>query len=190
MDVADQDPPHRRLPTLVQLCQRAAVANIDAIYSLGDTLAYPLVKPVLEECSPEQLVRFEQLSPHLRKDTPEIWKDLCFRKYRLTAVERYSFDDDPQEPDSWKSRYFDAEAKRIEEVGSRIRSQRREADERKKEKEVKYTDRVPPPKRPRMGACKRFYLYCLRRSVSFGKLTMVILPREHNHTTEEFIPEN
>jgi elongin-A len=31
---------------------------------------------------------------------------LCFRKYRLTAVERYSVDDDPQEPDSWKSRYF------------------------------------------------------------------------------------
>lgn len=46
-----------------------------------------------------------------------------------------------------------AEAKRLEEVGSRIRSQRREAEERKKEREVKFTDRMPPQKRSR-GGCK------------------------------------
>ncbi|KAF8912045.1 RNA polymerase II transcription factor SIII subunit A-domain-containing protein [Gymnopilus junonius] len=145
---------HRRVPTLVQLCQRAAVAQVDSIHSLGDDLTYCLVKPVLERCTPEQLIRFEQLSPHLRKDTPEIWKDLCFRKYRLMALERYSLEDDPLEPDSWKSRLFalqDAEARRIEEVGSKLRIQRMEADERKKEKEIKFTDRVPMVKRPRAG---------------------------------------
>ncbi|KDR73581.1 hypothetical protein GALMADRAFT_280740 [Galerina marginata CBS 339.88] len=148
----EQDGHHRRVLTLVQLCQRAAAAQVDSIYSLGDDLTYSLVKPILERCTPEQLIHFEQLSPHLRKDTPEIWKDLCFRKYRLMAIERYSFDDGPQEPDSWKSRFFalqDAEAKRIEEVGSKLRTQRMEADERKKEKEVKYTDRIPDAKRPR-----------------------------------------
>lgn len=34
-----------------------------AIYSLGDDLTYSLVKPILERCTPEQLIRFEQLSP-------------------------------------------------------------------------------------------------------------------------------
>lgn len=49
--------------------------------------------------------------------------------------------------------FREAEAKRLEEVGSRIRSQRREAEERKKEREVKFTDRMPPQKRSR-GGCK------------------------------------
>ncbi|PPR00006.1 hypothetical protein CVT26_009287 [Gymnopilus dilepis] len=150
MDVENESL-HRRVPTLVQFCQRGAPSTLQevhsaAIYSLGDDLTYPLVKPILERCTPEQLIRFEQLSPHLRKDTPEIWKDMCFRKYRLMALERYSEEVEPLEPDSWKSRLFalrDAEARRIEEVGSKLRIQRMEADERKKEKEIKFTDRVP-----------------------------------------------
>lgn len=47
-----------------------------------------------------------------------------------------------------------AEARRIEEIGSKIRSQRLEAEERKKEREVKFTDRLPPPKRSRTGGCR------------------------------------
>ena len=46
-----------------------------------------------------------------------------------------------------------AEAKRFEELGSRLRFQRLEAEERKKEKEVKLTDKIPPSKRSRTG-CK------------------------------------
>ncbi|KAF8163538.1 RNA polymerase II transcription factor SIII subunit A-domain-containing protein [Crassisporium funariophilum] len=150
----DQEWPQRRIPSLVQLCQRAAVAHVDSICSLGDDLTYSLVKPILERCTTDQLLRFEQSSPHLQGETPEIWKDLCFRKYRLMAEERYPVEDDPRDGDSWRSRYFvlqDAEAKRIDEVGSRLRSQRKEAVERKKEREVKYTDRVPPAKRAKTG---------------------------------------
>ena len=107
-------------------------------------MPYPLVKPILERCSIEQLSRLEQASPvrlspasqwpgeqltgrsSICKGRPqviagahpsmpvtapdnapaEIWKDLCFRKYRMTAEERYSVDDVPQEPDSWRFRYF------------------------------------------------------------------------------------
>ncbi|KJA27056.1 hypothetical protein HYPSUDRAFT_983931 [Hypholoma sublateritium FD-334 SS-4] len=157
MDIDPEQQP-RRVPTLVQLCQRAAVAlaNADTICSLGDGLPYPLVKPILERCSIEQLSRLEQASPHLQRETAEIWKDLCFRKYRMTAEERHSVDDVPQDPDSWRFRYFaleEAEARRVDELGSRLRSQRMEADERKKEKEVKYTDRgLPDPKRARTGS--------------------------------------
>jgi len=57
-----------------------------------------------------------------------------------------------EEPESWRDQFFalrHEEAKRFEELGSRLRHQRIEAEERKKEKEVKFTDRMPPSKRPR-----------------------------------------
>ncbi|TFK30110.1 hypothetical protein FA15DRAFT_699664 [Coprinopsis marcescibilis] len=145
-----------RVPSLVSMSQRVAGNNSELITSLGVlSLDYRLVKPILQKCSIEQLLRLEAASPILQRNTPEIWKGLCFQKYRLIAEERYPMDDEPQEPDSWRQRYFvlqEAEARRFEEIGSKIRSQRMEADERKKGKEVKFTDlSIPPPKRPRTG---------------------------------------
>lgn len=48
----------------------------------------------------------------------------------------------------------EAEAKRLEEAGTKLRNQRLEAEERKREREVKFTDRLPPPKRTRSTGCK------------------------------------
>ncbi|KAG6865927.1 hypothetical protein C0991_010428 [Blastosporella zonata] len=45
----------------------------------------------------------------------------------------------------------EAEAKRLEEASAKLRNQRLVAEERKKEREVKITDRLPPPKRQRTG---------------------------------------
>ncbi|KAJ7510143.1 RNA polymerase II transcription factor SIII subunit A-domain-containing protein [Mycena galericulata] len=140
--------PDDRVPTLVQYCQRVAAVHVDAISSLGDELRYDLVKPILERCTVDQLLRLEQASPYLQKDTPEIWKELCFRTYP-PAAERYRLGE-ILEPDSWKDQYFvlvEEEARRIEEVGSRIRRQRLEADERKKEQEIKITTQQPQGKR-------------------------------------------
>ncbi|GLB34731.1 putative RNA polymerase II transcription factor SIII (Elongin) subunit A [Lyophyllum shimeji] len=148
----DVDAPARRLPSLVQICQRVCASNIDYISSLGDDLRYDLVRPILERCNAEQLLRLENASPHLCADTPEVWKDLCYSMYPL-AIERYSMGPE-NEPPSWKDHYFflkEAEAKRLEEASAKLRNQRLEADERKKEREVKFTDRVPPPKRQRTG---------------------------------------
>ncbi|KAF7363685.1 hypothetical protein MSAN_01026100 [Mycena sanguinolenta] len=144
--------PDDRVPTLVQYCQRVAAVHVDAISSLGDELRYDLVKPILERCTVDQLLRLEQASPYLKKDTPEIWKDLCFRTYP-TAAERYHRGE-IQEPDSWKDQYFvlvEEEARRIEEVGLKIRRQRQEAEERKKEQEIRITTQIPQGKR-RWGA--------------------------------------
>ncbi|KAF8211926.1 RNA polymerase II transcription factor SIII subunit A-domain-containing protein [Mycena galopus ATCC 62051] len=140
--------PDDRVPTLVQYCQRVAAIHVDAISSLGDELRYDLVKPILERCTVDQLLRLEQASPYLRKDTPEIWKELCFRTYP-TAAERYQRGE-IQEPESWKDQYFilvEEEARRIEEVGLKIRRQRQEAEERKKEQEIKITTQIPQGKR-------------------------------------------
>ncbi|THH17112.1 hypothetical protein EW146_g3633 [Bondarzewia mesenterica] len=51
-----------------------------------------------------------------------------------------------------KSIFFsvrELEAKRFEEIGSRIRTARMEEEERKKEREIKFTDKIPPAKRAR-----------------------------------------
>ena len=57
--------------------------------------------------------------------------------------------------------------KRLEEIGARMKSQRLEAEERKKQKEIKFTNRVPPMKRAR--GCESFriaYLYTSFSSTS------------------------
>jgi len=47
------------------------------------------------------------------------------------------------------------EAQRLEAAANRLRTQRLQAEERKKEREVKFTDRVPPAKRAR--PCKEIF---------------------------------
>jgi len=148
----DSQPPGCRLLSLVQYCQRVASAHVDSISSLGNDLRFELIKPVLAGCSPETLSRLEKTSPHIANSTAELWKDMCFKCYPL-AADRYHAGDF-EEPESWRHQFVvlrQAEAKRFEELGSRLRNQRVEAEERKKEREVKLTDRVPPSKRSRTG---------------------------------------
>ena len=49
--------------------------------------------------------------------------------------------------------------KRLEEISARMKSQRLEAEERKKQKEIKITDRIPPMKRAR--GCEFYREACL-----------------------------
>ncbi|OAX35913.1 hypothetical protein K503DRAFT_722287 [Rhizopogon vinicolor AM-OR11-026] len=141
----------RRLPTLVTYCQRILSTYTDSISSLGDDhIRYDVIKPVLECCSADTLLRLEQSSPYLQNDTSEIWRHLCRKAFPLLS-EQYS-QEGSETPESWREQYFlvrEAEAQRLELLGSRLRSQRMEADERKREREVKITDRLPPPKRAR-----------------------------------------
>ncbi|KIK59590.1 hypothetical protein GYMLUDRAFT_60129 [Collybiopsis luxurians FD-317 M1] len=162
----------RRIQSLVQLCQRVAGNHIESISSLGE-LPFNLVRPILERCSAEQLLRVEDSSPHLKRDSEgmspgrfipaaaQLWKTLCLRTFPA-LLERHN-DDTDAVPNFWRDHFFvlrEAEAKRFEEIGLRIRSQRREADERKKEREVKLTDRLPPPKRQRTGCRLAIYSCC------------------------------
>ncbi|KAF5373711.1 hypothetical protein D9758_000744 [Tetrapyrgos nigripes] len=141
--------PDRRVASLVHYCQRVASNHIDFISSLGD-LSYPLVKPILERCSAEQLLRLEHNAPHHSLSLilfPEIWKELCFRDHPI-SVQRYL----DEEPESWREQYtvlVEEEHQKFEAAGNRLRIQRLQAEERKKEREVRLTDRVPPAKRAR-----------------------------------------
>lgn len=141
----------RRIPTLVSYCQRVLSTHADAISCLGD-IRYELIKPVLECCSADTLLRLEQSSPYLVQNTSDLWEHLSFKMYPLLAEQLIP--NDATRPDSWREQFFllqEAEALRLEEVTSKLRSQRMEAAERKKEREVKLTDRLPPTKRARMS---------------------------------------
>ncbi|OBZ75759.1 Elongin-A [Grifola frondosa] len=148
----DNDLAVRKIPSLVQYCQRVASSHVEGICSLGDGLRFDIIRPILENCSAETLQRLEQASPYIEKDTSDMWKGLCFRSYPLAAQQYES--NAIGEPDSWRDQYFvfsAMEAKRLDEVAARLRVQRQEAEERKKESQIKITDRPPPAKRSRWG---------------------------------------
>ncbi|KAH7926651.1 hypothetical protein BV22DRAFT_338913 [Leucogyrophana mollusca] len=151
--LSEADGPPSRVPTLVTYCQRVLSIHAEAISSLGDDIRYDVIKPVLECCSADTLLRLEQASPCIEKDTSDIWENLCCKTYPL-FTEQLSSPTESALPESWRDQFFlfrEKEARRLEEVASRLRNQRMEADERKKEREVKLTDRLPPPKRSRTG---------------------------------------
>ncbi|KAF8274861.1 hypothetical protein EI94DRAFT_19 [Lactarius quietus] len=80
----------------------------------------------------------------------DLWRQQCFREHPA-EVEEYS-SGSLDTPKSWRDLFFDLRAKkerRLEEISARMKTQRLEAEERKKQKEIKFTDRVPPMKRAR-----------------------------------------
>ncbi|ETW86141.1 hypothetical protein HETIRDRAFT_407870 [Heterobasidion irregulare TC 32-1] len=140
----------RKIPTLVQYCQRVAASHVNEIESLGEDVRYDLVRPVLEHCSADTLLRLENSTPNLDLETDELWKYQCMRAYPAYA-HRYSTGV-LAAPPSWKEHFStlrEQEAKRFEEIGSRIRNARMEEQERKREREIKFTDNIPPAKRAR-----------------------------------------
>ncbi|KAN0140779.1 RNA polymerase II transcription factor SIII (Elongin) subunit A domain containing protein [Lactarius tabidus] len=140
----------RRIPSLVYYCRRVAAAHVDGIVSLGDSASYDLVRPILESCSADNLRRLEDATPHLKAHTNDLWRQQCSREHSA-EVEEYS-SGSLDSPKSWRDLFFDLRAKkerRLEEISARMKSQRLEAEERKKQKEIKFTDRVPPMKRAR-----------------------------------------
>ncbi|KAJ7175584.1 RNA polymerase II transcription factor SIII subunit A-domain-containing protein, partial [Mycena filopes] len=142
----------RRIPTLVQYCQRVAAIHVDAISSFGKELRYDLIQPILDRCTVDQLLRLEHDCPiPSSANTTEIWKNLCFQAYPLVA-RQHSRKHLP-EPESWKDHYFvlvEEEAQQIDKAGIKIRQQRQEAESRKKAHQVKLTTQLPPaPKKRR-----------------------------------------
>ncbi|KAI0797561.1 hypothetical protein C8Q75DRAFT_738822 [Abortiporus biennis] len=142
----DNEQHPKQVPSLVQLCQRVVSTNIDRMFSLGENPPLELIRPALQHCSAETLLRFENASPSLADGTSDIWKALCYNRHPLLAEQQYS----DGEPDSWRDAYFVLnclEEQRLEEVRLRLRSQREEAEQRKKHSQIKITDKVPPNKR-------------------------------------------
>ncbi|KAF8476756.1 RNA polymerase II transcription factor SIII subunit A-domain-containing protein [Gautieria morchelliformis] len=146
-----------RVPSLTQYCYRCAHRSLisprvsPTILSLGDT-PYPLCEPILRSCSAEQLLALEKNSSCLESEDRAVWQALCFRDFprSKSQYEKREF----PEPECWRKQYFvcrGSEEKRLEEVGTRIRCRREEVDQEKKDRQVVYTDRLPPSKRARFN---------------------------------------
>ncbi|EJD05676.1 uncharacterized protein FOMMEDRAFT_17928 [Fomitiporia mediterranea MF3/22] len=151
----------RTVPSLVYICQRVLGANIDRIVSFGDEVPYRLIGPILQGCTADTLLRLEQETPHLHECTLELWKDICVRTYPTAVDQVLSTPGD--EPESWRDFYVctrEREIRRFEEAANKLRSQRIEAEEMKRKRQVKLTDRLPPTKRPRTG--------CMSASLTSG----------------------
>ncbi|KAI0273431.1 RNA polymerase II transcription factor SIII subunit A-domain-containing protein [Gloeopeniophorella convolvens] len=163
---SDSTKPHRTIPSLVHYCRRVAAAHVDAFESLGDGVSFTLVQPILEACSADTLQRLEDASPHLKKDTNDLWQLHFYREFVVVA-DAYTSGDLPV-PESWRGLFFHHRAekeRKYQEISARLKSQRLEEEERKKQKEIKLTDRVPPMKRARpWGATQQKSLFQKTRS--------------------------
>ncbi|KZT39722.1 hypothetical protein SISSUDRAFT_1118789 [Sistotremastrum suecicum HHB10207 ss-3] len=129
-------------PALAYQALSAILTHIDSFTGFG-SLPHHLVEPILQQCSAEALERFEENTPALASLTQDCWRNLCERQFTQDVASILAGDRSP--PDDWRSYYFTLQARqqqRFEELGSKIRGQRQEAEDRKKERQIVYTDPV------------------------------------------------
>ncbi|KAI0332628.1 hypothetical protein GY45DRAFT_460750 [Cubamyces sp. BRFM 1775] len=139
---SDPEPGGRRLPSLVQYCQRG-------FERLGEGLPEELLRPILNSCSAETLWRFEEEDPYIAAYTTDIWRNMCLKTYPRLARE-------PEESgsESWKDEFArckEEDEQRLERAAAKLREKRQLDEERRKETSIKITDKLPPAKRARWG---------------------------------------
>ncbi|XP_063243390.1 transcription elongation factor B polypeptide 3 isoform X2 [Bacillus rossius redtenbacheri] len=70
-----------KVPSLLELCTRVLVENIDAMEYTGG-VPFELLEPVLKHASPQQLFTFEHYNPYLIGDTNELWTFHVNKEFR------------------------------------------------------------------------------------------------------------
>ncbi|XP_036403131.1 elongin A, like [Megalops cyprinoides] len=79
------------LPTMMSLhqqCLRAIRNNIDLLYEIGG-VPFEILEPVLERCTPEQLLRIEECNSVYIEETDHLWKTHCQRDFKNGRLEEY-----------------------------------------------------------------------------------------------------
>ncbi|TSN48466.1 Elongin-A [Bagarius yarrelli] len=87
------------LPTMMSLyqqCIRTLQNNIDSLYEIGG-VPFEILKPVLERCTPEQLLRIEEFNPMYIGVTDHLWERHCLRDFRNAQLQEY---------ESWREMYL------------------------------------------------------------------------------------
>ncbi|XP_030628106.1 elongin A, like [Chanos chanos] len=77
-----------KMLTLYQQCIRALQNNIDSLYEIGG-VPFEIVEPVLERCTPEQLLRIEECNPVYIGETDHLWEKHCKRDFRNGQLQEY-----------------------------------------------------------------------------------------------------
>ncbi|CAL8284898.1 unnamed protein product [Arctogadus glacialis] len=81
--------------SLYQQCIRALQNNIDLLYDTGG-VSFEILEPVLERCTPDQLLRIEEHNPSYVGETDHFWGRHCERDFRGARLLEY---------ESWKEMY-------------------------------------------------------------------------------------
>ncbi|KAJ8250293.1 hypothetical protein COCON_G00222150 [Conger conger] len=74
--------------SLYQQCIRTLQNNIDLLYEIGG-VPFEILEPVLERCTPEQLLRIEECNPVYIGDTDHLWEKHCQKDFRSGRLEEY-----------------------------------------------------------------------------------------------------
>ncbi|XP_026164679.1 elongin A, like [Mastacembelus armatus] len=87
------------LPTMMSLyqqCIRTLQNNINLLYETGG-VPFEILEPVLERCTPEQLLRIEECNPIYMGATDHLWGKHCQRDFKDSKLQEY---------ESWKEMYI------------------------------------------------------------------------------------
>uniref|UniRef100_A0A3B4WIF7 Elongin A, like n=1 Tax=Seriola lalandi dorsalis TaxID=1841481 RepID=A0A3B4WIF7_SERLL len=87
------------LPTMMSLyqqCIRILQNNINLLYETGG-VPFEILEPVLERCTPEQLLRIEECNPIYIGVSDHIWGRHCQRDFKDSKLQEY---------ESWKEMYI------------------------------------------------------------------------------------
>ncbi|XP_034408517.1 elongin A, like [Cyclopterus lumpus] len=86
------------LPTMMSLhqqCIRTLQNNINLLYETGG-VPFEILEPVLERCTPEQLLRIEECNPIYIGETDHLWGKHCQRDFKHSKLQEY---------ESWKEMF-------------------------------------------------------------------------------------
>lgn len=75
----------QRVPSLFDLCMDILADNIDAIEEVGG-IPCSILEPVLQKCTPTQLMRLESFNPHFIEDTDGLWEKHCKKEFKQAQV--------------------------------------------------------------------------------------------------------
>ncbi|TKR81025.1 hypothetical protein L596_014971 [Steinernema carpocapsae] len=110
------------VPRLETLCMNVLFAHLNEIEDMNGT-AYCLIKPILEKCNPDQLLKIERNNEYLLEDTDELWQKICEKKYNATENDTY-------EDESWRDFYMRKQREsdeRFKAITSKIGSHNRDS---------------------------------------------------------------
>ncbi|CAI5653941.1 unnamed protein product [Oreochromis niloticus] len=82
--------------SLYQQCIRTLQNNINLLYETGG-VPFEILEPVLEKCTPEQLLRIEECNPIYVGVTDHLWGKHCQRDFKDSKLQEY---------ESWKEMYI------------------------------------------------------------------------------------
>lgn len=96
------------VPSLFDISMRILLDNIDAIEEVGG-VPYMIMEPVLQKCTPTQLMRLEEFNPHFLEDSDLLWEKHCLKEFRGAGC---------RNGQTWRELYIDKLTEREEKLKS------------------------------------------------------------------------